>query len=301
MSSFDLDTDLLAQLPPWYREILDYQGICRTEKAQFDALAAEINAVADNFFFQTMNAVAVSEWEKIFGIVPDVSTESLAFRRARVLSRVSTRPPFTLAFLRRKLDELIGPGVWTVSVDYPNYTLYIESSAKNQQYAVEVAYTVNKVKPAHIVYVNRPYLQTGLLLSEEISAANRIFNYKLGAWGLGVSPFASEQEMGVFKMPEAPSIQPALLEGTAAFVSGDIASARVNGTKTITDLTKTVFGDTLTVTYTVRKSDAETITLVELLDSSGTVLTSASVYIPVTGPTIIKHTIPVKEGVASNG
>ena len=112
-------------------------------------------------------------WEQIFDIVPNLDTESLGFRRVRVLNRVSTRPPFTLGFLYQKLDELIGAGAWTVRVDYPNYTIYIESSAENQQYAAEVAYTINRTKPAHIVYVNTPYVRTGLLLSETIALSQR--------------------------------------------------------------------------------------------------------------------------------
>ena len=110
MKQIELDSDLLELLPPWYREILDYQQICQTEQGQFEALADEVVGVADNFFFQTMDENAVSQWEQIFGIVPDPSTEPLEFRRVRVLNRVSTRPPFTLAFLYQKLDELIGPG-----------------------------------------------------------------------------------------------------------------------------------------------------------------------------------------------
>lgn len=296
-----LDTQLLPLLPPWYREILDYQEICQTEQEQFETLAAEITAVADNFFFQTMDAGAVSQWEQIFGIIPNPAVESLEFRRARVLNRVSTRPPFTLGFLYQKLDELIGPGGWTVTVDYPNYTLYIESSAENQQYATEVAYTVNKIKPAHIVYVNTPYLRSGLLLSESIELSQLTYHYQLGSWGLGVQPFATEQGQGVIKMPTTPSIQRALLTGVAGFVSGDIASARINGTVSVPDIEKTVDGSVLTVTYTVTQAQAETITQVELLDSDGTVLTSSAVYVPVTGSTIMKHTIPVSEGVAGNG
>ena len=64
--------------------MLDYQQICGAEQEQFDALAREINAVADSFFFQTMDASAVSLWEQIFEIIPNPSTETLAFRRARV-------------------------------------------------------------------------------------------------------------------------------------------------------------------------------------------------------------------------
>ena len=296
-----LDTQLLPLLPPWYREILDYQEICQTEQEQFEALAEEITAVADNFFFQTMDAGAVSQWEQIFGIIPNPAVESLEFRRTRVLNRVSTRPPFTLGFLYQKLDELIGPGGWTVTVDYPNYTLYIESSAENQQYATEVAYTVNKIKPAHIVYVNTPYLRSGLLLSESIELSQLTYHYQLGSWGLGVQPFATEQGQGVIKMPTTPSIQQALLTGVAGFVSGDIASARINGTVSVPDIEKTVDGSVLTVTYMVTQAQAETITQVELLGSDGTVLTSSTVYVPVTGSTIMKHTIPVSEGVAGNG
>lgn len=301
MNPIELDADLLALLPPWYREVLDYQELCRTETAQFEALADEIIGVADNFFFQTMDEGAVSMWEQVFQIVPNPSTESLDFRRARVLNRITTRPPYTLGFLYQKLDELIGPGEWTVTVDYPNYTLYIESAAQNQNYATELAFTINRIKPAHIVWVNSPFVRTGLLLSETISSAQRTYNYKLGSWELGLLPFATDGPEGVIKMPETPSIQQALLTGVANFVSGDVASARVNGTIPIADLAKSVEGAELTVTYTVLPSQTTEITSLELLDGEGNVLTSSTVYIPVTTNVVMKHIIPVVEGVASNG
>lgn len=301
MNPIELDADLLALLPPWYREVLDYQELCRTETAQFETLADEIIGVADNFFFQTMDEGAVSMWEQVFQIVPNPSTESLDFRRARVLNRITTRPPYTLGFLYQKLDELIGPGEWTVTVDYPNYTLYIESAAQNQNYATELAFTINRIKPAHIVWINSPFVRTGLLLSETISSAQRTYNYKLGSWELGLLPFATDGPEGVIKMPETPSIRQALLTGVANFVSGDVASARVNGTIPIADLAKSVEGAELTVTYTVLPSQTTEITALELLDGEGNVLTSSTVYIPVTTNVVMKHIIPVAEGVASNG
>ena len=301
MNPIELDADLLALLPPWYREVLDYQELCRTETAQFETLADEIIGAADNFFFQTMDEGAVSMWEQVFQIVPNPSTESLDFRRARVLNRITTRPPYTLGFLYQKLDELIGPGEWTVTVDYPNYTLYIESAAQNQNYATELAFTINRIKPAHIVWINSPFVRTGLLLSETISSAQRTYNYKLGSWELGLLPFATDGPEGVIKMPETPSIRQALLTGVANFVSGDVASARVNGTIPIADLAKSVEGAELTVTYTVLPSQTTEITALELLDGEGNVLTSSTVYIPVTTNVVMKHIIPVAEGVASNG
>lgn len=299
MSNFQFDTDLLSLLPPWYRDLLDYQEICSAESEQFEALAQQINAVADNFFFQTMDSGALSQWEQILGITPTPS-DTRSFRQVRLLNRLSTQPPFTLQFLHQKLDELIGPNAWVVTVDYPHYTLYIESAAQNQSYATEVAFTVNKIKPAHIVYINKPYTVSGLLLAETISLSQRIYNYQLGGWGLGINPFASETPQGVIKTAATPSVQSALLEGVANFLSSDVASARINGSIPVPAISKNVSGSTLTITYTVPESAANVITEAALLDSSGQVLTQSTVYVPVTGSTVLTHKIPISEGVISN-
>lgn len=301
MADLRFDTDLLSLLPPWYREILDYQEICLTEQAQFEALAKEITAVADNFFFQTMDMGSVAMWEKIFEIMADLSGETLDFRRSRILNRVSTRPPFTLNFLRQKLDELIGAGQWTVEMDYPNYTLYIESAAYNQNYATEISYTIGRIKPAHIVFVNRPYTVSGIALSETITLDRRVYSYRLGSWGLGVGPFAASETLGVIKTADVPSIQPALLSDTAKFVADDIVYAQLNGSIQIDNLTKTVDGAALSVTYTVGPAQVSAVTEAALLSKDGIVLTRSTVYVPVNDLTMIKHLIPIKEGGQANG
>lgn len=300
-NKYEFDSDLLKQLPEWYKEIIDYQIICNAETNQFELLAAEISAVANNFFFQTMDVTAVEEWEHIFNISANPATETLQFRRLRVQNRISIRPPFTMAFLAQKLDELIGPDQWTVRIDYPNYTLYIESSAENQNYATELSYTLNTIKPAHIVYYNSPYIQAQMLLSESISYSEFTYNYRLGSWALGVLPFAQEEEKGIIKMPTMPSLTNELLNNTANFVSTDIASARINGTVTITNITKTVTANTLSLTYSVTPDQAAEITSIELLNSNGNALTSSTVYIPVNEAIVMKHTIPVEEGVVNDG
>ena len=99
-------------------------------------------------------------------------------------------------------------------------------------------------------------------------------------------------------MPSTPSIQPVLLSGVASFVSGDVVSARLNGTILISAITKTVSGNILTVTYDVPDTQVSEITRVELLDKNGNPLTATDVYVPVGNDGIqMKHTIPVKEGI----
>lgn len=295
----ELETNLIDYLPKWFRDVLEFQALCETESQQFEALAEAMSAVADNFFFQTMNTGAISQWEQIFGIIPSPS-ETLAFRQARLLNRVSIRPPFTLAFLQERLDTLIGPGEYTIEVDYPNYTLYVESAAENQDYATEISVTINTIKPCHIVYVNRPLLAANILASETIGLTKTVYNYRLGSWALGVNPFSSDQDLGVIKMASQPSIQSTLLTGLANFAATDPASARINGSIIITPLTTSVSGNQGTVTYTVTESQADTVTLVELLDSDSNVLTASGVYVPITGSAQFKHTFTVQEGL-SNG
>lgn len=280
---------------PWYREVLDYQEICQSEEAQLELLAQSISAIADNFFFQSMDESTVSSWEQIFSIIPNPQTETLDFRRSRLINRISTKPPFTLGFLYQKLDLLIGAGNYIVDVDYPNYTLYVKSSAQNQPYAQEISVTMNTIKPCHIVYVNMPYLASYMTLDETVSLAELVWNYRLNYWGLGQLPFTQTESKGVIVMPSQPTLQPAILSNVAGFLESNVASARINGTISISEVTNTVSGNTVNVQYTVTPEQTETVTQIELLDASGNVLTSAGVYVPVASSTTFSHDIVVEE------
>ena len=293
---WEVNTNIIDYLPYWFRDILEYQKICETESEQLSALADEMHAVADNFFFQTMDESAVNMWEQVLGIVPNPQTEDLDFRRFRVLNRLTTKPPFTLGFLYQKLDELIGPGLWTVTVDYPNYTLYIESSSKNQNYFTEVAYTINKIKPAHIVFVNKPLTITGITVDESVELTDLQWNYILdGTWLLGEKPFVTRNVLEVITTPAQDTVQTALLNATAESVINTVASARVNGTVAISTLTKETDGNTAVIQYTVTEAQAATVTQLELLDSSGNVLTTSTVYVPIDSEAVFTHKIPVEE------
>ena len=153
---------------------------------------------------------------------------------------------------------------------------------------------MGRVLPVNMVYTNRPRVGETILLSEEVSLKERAYHYKLGAWELGRLPFGTETEKGVIKLPSVKSVQGLALEQTAAFLAGDIAAARINGTEVIETIRKTAEGNTVEVTYTVAAPGD--ITKVELLDKEGRVLTSAAVYVPVADPVQLRHLIPVKEG-----
>lgn len=300
MNSVRVDTDLMAYLPVWYKEIEEYQQIIAAEKAQAVTLLSNMTAVKGNFFFATMNEGAVAEWESVLGIIPNPATETLEFRRMRLINRLSTKPPFSIRFLRQKLDELIGAGNYVLTVDGSAYTIYIEASASNQGYAIEVARTINAIKPAHIVYVLTPFLQDSILMNEAVYGSAVIYNYRLGSWGLGLSPFTSQGEEREYKMAATPSVQEDLLNETAEGIIANIAKARINGSSVISGLTKSRSGSVVTVSYPVTTAVTSLVTKIEFLDADDNVLTLSNVYVPIAQATTMKHIIAVQEGVNGN-
>lgn len=290
------ETDICQYYPRWFREILDFQSLCYTERQELNVLAEAMDRIRRNLFVQTMDEGTAAQWETILRILPTPG-ETLEFRRLRVLNRLALRPPFTLNFLRQKLDVIFGPGNWEVEVDYPNYTLYIEASAEAQPYFLEVSALLSIIKPCHIVYISRPRLDAALCLAERVDRMELTYNYIQGAWSLGEKPFLSILEREVLKLEAMPSIRQALLEQTAAFVAEDVASARINGRIVITALTCMSNGNTGSILYQVRREQTEAVEQVELLDKSGGVLCASKVYLPLTEDVMaLRHNFIVKEG-----
>ena len=294
------DTELCKLLPPWYREVLDYQAICQAEQPVFQDIKMQMQAVLDNFFPQTMDVSAVEQWEDTLHILADPDSETLDFRRQRIINRISTKPPFTLQFLYNKLDELVGKGMWSVSIDYPGYTIYIERTARSMNYTLELEWTINHIKPAHMAYVSRPYIDAVVAVAERVSYIpndhSTQYNYKLGTWVLGDQPFVSPEGEVVAKPESTPSVKPPMLADAAEAIMQNVFAVRVNGSSVITALQKSVAGSQVQIIAAAPQSIADVITKEELLDGLGNVLSSADVYIPVTSAVQLIYRITVREG-----
>ena len=124
-----------------------------------------------------------------------------------------------------------------------------------------------------------------------------LYNYILGQWRLGEKPFVTYEEQEVLKLETTPSVTPALLNQTAAFAASDVASVRINGGILITALTRSAAGNVGSVSYSIRREQAEEVTLAELLDKDRNVLSFSPVVVPVLEDTVVlRHSFTVKEG-----
>lgn len=291
--------DLKQHLPSLYNNILEANVLVDTENSLFSELEAEIKKVKDDQYVVTATLEGIEAYEKMLKIVPNPLTQSIEFRRTRIINRLSMIPPFSFKFLCQRLDEIIGVNKWEASVDYSNYTLYIESSAADQLWFHEIFVTVSKLKPANIVFINKPKSVHNIAAGEQIDLTVIDFNYRLGTkWILGLKPFKSLEDKGVIKMAGVSSVQPEMLNSIATFTVNDIDRVRLNGDFVISTFnTKTSSDNIITIEYELSIDNNITeVSKIELLDSDGNILTESIVYIPVLDTIILKHTISITEG-----
>lgn len=285
-------------VPSIYKDVVEMETIIETDDKLLDLEEGFLDDLENSQFVMTAPEHAIREYENLLNIIPK-NTDTIEFRRLRIINRLSMTPPFSLPYLRQKLDTIIGAGKYNCYLNYDNYILYIESSAENQYWADEIYITINKLKPANIVFINKPLIVYNNNISEEIELAKTIYNYKLGTtWVLGRKPFSEQESGGVIKLATTPSIQQEFLNDIASFSASDINNVLLNDTEVISSFsTKTSTNNIATIEYTVPSSLGITELInIKLRDADNNILTSSNVYVPIVEDVIIKHNIYVKEG-----
>ncbi|WP_276358397.1 putative phage tail protein [Cohnella caldifontis] len=177
--------------PSFYEEIKDFVELAATEDAEMQLSRNAIDQLFSDQFVMTSGVDAIKRREKMLGIQADPSTESLDFRRKRIVNRYSTKPPFTIRYLQEQLDRLVGKGLTVVSVDVQSFILTVTTNIENANVFKEVISTVDRVKPANLIYQQNTSLNNTIELEEHISMREIAWNYALGSWALGEKAFST--------------------------------------------------------------------------------------------------------------
>lgn len=295
-----MSVDISKYFPNIYKSISEIEELIRVENEEFDKAANEIESCNNNQFIVTADEIGIAHMEKQLGIIANPEIETLNFRRSRLLNRISMQPPFTLPFLRQKLDEVIGINQYTLTIDYNNYTIYVESVARNANYAHEISVTMTSIKPANMVFINVPTIITPILLNEVISTAKLIYNYKLGTtWILGKKPFISFTEEEIIKMANIPSVTQDCLVELATNISSKVTKVLINDTTEITEfISNDVLDDgKVLLSYNVLRSENLTaVNNIKIMGEDGTIYFDSDLYAPIENEILLKHTITFKEG-----
>jgi hypothetical protein len=288
--------------PRFYDGYVEIDAIIDTEDKAFEEIGVNFRRAINNQFIKLADETGISAYEVLFDVIADPSTETLEERRDRLLNRVSVIPYYTTIFLRNRLDSLIGAGLYNLIIDYDNYTLYLESAAKNQLYYNEIAVLMSNIKPCNIVFINMPLVSQQIFVSEQVNVSKLTYNYVLGGqWKLGEKPFISYEDKGIIKGRSTNSMSSLMEAKYRQFTLSEITSVLINNTIRITTfLTKEEVNGEVIIEYVVPQQEQNIeVTNIKLLDKGGLICFESPVYVPVYEDTIMKHNIIIKEGVAS--
>lgn len=291
--------DIKPYFPSLYNNILEIDNLVKVENDLFENLNSEFDKAIRNEYVVTADKETIKRYETLLRIT-DGDDKELSFRRQRILNRLAMNMPFTIKALKQKLDELIGKGNYNVFVDPDRFTLYVESKILNQVWFNETYITIHKMKPANIIFVNKPFIDEKILANEEVTLAQREYNYRLGStWRLGTLPFKSLHQKGAIKLKENNSIQEYFINELKNFALNKIGYVKLNNTKVINEfITKNIVDGKLTLEYAVLKSFGLTkITKVDVYTPDNNLLTSINLYVPIIEDLELKHVINIEEGV----
>lgn len=291
--------NIKSYFPPLYNDILEIDTLVKIENNLFENLNNEFEKAINNEYVITADKETIKKYETLLRI-NDGDDKELSFRKQRILNRLAMNMPFTLRALKQKLDELIGKGNYNIFIDPGKFTLYVESKILNQTWFNETYITINKMKPANIVFINKPFVDEKILANEELTLAQREYNYRLGStWRLGTLPFKSLHEKGAIKLKQNNSIQKYFLDELKGFALSKIGYVKLNNVKVINEfITKDIVNGQLTLEYAVLKSfDLNEITKVDVYTSDNKLLTSIDLYVPIIEDLELKHVINIEEGV----
>lgn len=180
----------MQYLPDLYHDVVEFVELAKTQSQELISVEQAVNQLLDDQFVETASIQAIKRREKILGIQADPATETLEFRRKRLINRYSTKPPFTVRYLQRQLDFLVGAGLTIVSVDPQAFTLTVTTNLDDAAVFKEVEHTVKVLKPANMIYRQQTSLGDVIGLEEKMTSKEIYWNYSLGEWKLGERPFA---------------------------------------------------------------------------------------------------------------
>ncbi|MGX7196721.1 putative phage tail protein [Enterococcus olivae] len=160
-------------LPDWYADVADFNILMDSEQRIADVLLAQLNRVKNNQFIATADSQTLTLYENLLKITP-TADDTLASRRFRIISRLSTQKPYTLRYLVELLDTY--QGSYAYVMDYDQYKLLLNLVFEEHGEMAAIEYAIKTTVPANIEFTinnafgmestNYPYLASGLIVSE---------------------------------------------------------------------------------------------------------------------------------------
>lgn len=160
-----MDRNLIDYLPEILKEVRELKAIVEAEQPEaVDLWTALENALNDQFINDaTENGVI--RLEKILKIIPK-ATDTLDFRKFRILARFNEQLPYTFRTLEQQLVTLCGANGFILTLNNAAYTLTVRVEMSAKKKFDEVGALLNRTVPANMI------IDLSLLYNQHSTLAN---------------------------------------------------------------------------------------------------------------------------------
>lgn len=118
--------NIIEYLPLFLKSVYEFKEIANSENIELDDLQSKTDSITNETIVALASEYGINRYEKIFNIVNKEQT--LNERKFVIESIFSNRVPFSLAWLKNKLNQLVGKDNYIIDIDYANYKLTIKIS-----------------------------------------------------------------------------------------------------------------------------------------------------------------------------
>lgn len=123
----------------------------------YDVLGEQLNDYEDKIYRIFLNCYVkyadlegIRRFEAIFNIIADEINESIEYRRARLINKFATLPPFTKIFLKQMFANIFGEDMFIINIVYDKYRVEIDVQTEIDGLFNETMKDVRQIIPANM-------------------------------------------------------------------------------------------------------------------------------------------------------
>ena len=139
----------MKNLPPIYHELIEAQALTSAVSKELDDIEIAKKRVEDEQFIETSSEKFIRQREKSWDIRADPTTESLEFRKLRLIARQTARLPITQRRVHEVLKTLVGDG-FEEHLDVEKCEVLFVFDASEQSVSREIDYTLDRLIPLNM-------------------------------------------------------------------------------------------------------------------------------------------------------
>lgn len=164
-------------LPDLYEKNKEMQNIINSEEQEFEnGLKLGIENSFKDTFANTATETGLEKFEKLLNIQVDKDEDTIDFRRERIISRLISSIPFTETYLVNQLNNFLGEGNWTYTIDYNNYSLVINSLQPGSAWYKELLDFLDRTIPCNMSWTINIYSATWAQVYENYNTWQDLYN-----------------------------------------------------------------------------------------------------------------------------